>query len=83
MAFVHAGLESSGHDRPRRRLVGFQKVRLPAGESTRITINLDWAMLDVRKDGAWLSEAGAYVIDVGQHACDGAAITLTTARSES
>lgn len=80
VVFVHAGVESSAYERPRRRLVGFRRVHLQAGASAQVTLALDWAMLDIRRAGTWLTEPGTYVVDVGQHAADPHAITLTRSR---
>lgn len=82
VAFVHAGLPGSAHLRPESRLVGFARVEAPAGETTTATIDLDWSMTDLRIEGDWVTEAGDYVVTVGQFAGDPAAIALLVPRGE-
>ena len=53
---VYGSVPGSAHQRPTKRLVGFTKVRLDAGESTEAAIPVDRSLLDVRIDGAWLRE---------------------------
>ena len=74
--FVFAGHESSGHDRPPRRLVGFARVDVAAGHTARLDGDLDWSMLDLRLDGGWVTEPGRYVVEVGLHAGDPSALRL-------
>jgi beta-glucosidase len=81
VVFVHAGVPVSDHDRPPRRLVGFARMLLEAGESTIVEVALDWSALDLRIDDVWLTEPGRYELEVGQYAHDRAAISLTTIRS--
>jgi beta-glucosidase len=78
--FVHAGLDASAHQRPRRRLVGFRRVTVPAGGRSSVIIDLDWSMLDLRLDGGWVTEAGSYSVDVGLHAADPSARRLVVER---
>ena len=73
VVFAFGGLESSAFERPSRRLVGFARVELEAGASETVTIELDWAALDVRIDGKWLTEQATYTVEIGQHAHDPAA----------
>ncbi|HYN33403.1 MAG TPA: glycoside hydrolase family 3 N-terminal domain-containing protein [Ilumatobacteraceae bacterium] len=80
VVFVHAGLDESEHERPARRLVGFGRVDVAAGERSSIVIDLDWSMLDLRLDGAWVTEAGSYSVDVGRFANDPAAHHLAIER---
>ncbi len=70
VVFVWAGLPASRFERPVRRLVGFAKVAVAAGETAAATIELDWSMLAVRHDGAWLTEPGTYDLTIGRHAGD-------------
>ena len=70
VVFVHAGLDTSAHERPQRRLVGFGRAILPAGGRSSVVVDLDWSMLDLRLDGGWVTEAGSYSVDVGFHATD-------------
>ena len=53
---VYASVPGSAHERPAKRLVGFTKVGLDAGESTEAQIPVDRSLLDVRIDGTWLRE---------------------------
>ena len=76
VVFVFAGLDASAHDRPQRRLVAFARRWLGAGTSEPIELVLDWSALDLRLDGAWVTEPGRYVVDVGLHAHDPDAISL-------
>ncbi len=68
--FVHASLVTSAHDRPPRRLVGFTRVVADAGETVTATVDLDWAMVDLRLGGEWVTEPGEYSLSVGQFAGD-------------
>ncbi|MGA7756885.1 MAG: glycoside hydrolase family 3 C-terminal domain-containing protein, partial [Ilumatobacteraceae bacterium] len=76
VVFAFAGLDASVHERPHRRLVGFARRRLGAGTSDPIDLLLDWSAIDLRFDGAWVTEPGRYVVDVGLHAHDPDAISL-------
>jgi beta-glucosidase len=63
--YVHD--DAASVERPYRELKGFQKVFLQPGESTTITIPLDWKALafwDV-KTHAWLTEPGTFTLLVG------------------
>lgn len=81
VVFVHAGVEASRWERPSRRLVGFARVAVPANGAVDVEIELDWSMLDIRLDGDWFTEAGSHVLDVGRHAHDAEAVTLTIDRT--
>lgn len=74
VVFAFAGLPGSAHDRPTRRLVGFQRVRLPAGAEASVEVPVDWGQLDVRIDGTWVTEAGTYRLELGQHDGDAAVV---------
>jgi beta-glucosidase len=76
VVFAFAGLEASVHERPRRRLVGFERTIVDAGAAEHLEIEIDWSGLDVRLDGAWVTEPGRYVIEIGRHAHDPHAISL-------
>jgi beta-glucosidase len=76
VVFAFAGLEASVHERPRRRLVGFARTIVDAGAAEHLEIEIDWSGLDVRLDGAWVTEPGRYVIEIGRHAHDPHAISL-------
>ena len=64
----------SAFERPPRRLIGFAKVSIEAGESRDDHIVIDLAQLDVRSDGGWIRESGDYRLWVAQFAGDPAAI---------
>jgi beta-glucosidase len=81
VVFVHGGLSDSAHDRPPWRLIGFVKVTLEPGESQVVDVVLDWSVLDVRINGAWLTEAGRYELEVGLYAHDPDAVSVTLARA--
>ena len=53
---VFGSVTGSAHERPPKRLVGFAKVRLVAGESSELQIPVDRSLLDLRIDGAWTRE---------------------------
>lgn len=82
VVFVHAGLDGSAVERPRSRLVGFARVHAAAGATASVTIDLDWAALHIRRNGAWWTEPGRYRVEIGQHANDSAALRLSTERTE-
>ena len=46
----------SAHERPSKRLIGFAKVHLAAGENTEAEIPIYRSMLNLRLDGAWVRE---------------------------
>lgn len=81
VVFAHGGADDSDFVRPARRLIGFVRIAVPGGMSVTASIDLDWAMTDLRLDGAWLTEATNYTVEVGQHAHDDAAILLNAPRS--
>ena len=70
VVFIHAGAVHSDVERPARRLIGFARVTAEPGASVSVTIDLDWALMDVRRNGAWFTEPGEYVLDVGRRAHD-------------
>ncbi|MEN8160483.1 MAG: glycoside hydrolase family 3 C-terminal domain-containing protein, partial [Myxococcota bacterium] len=53
---LYGAVPGSAFERPPKRLVGFARVALGPGESRRIAIQADRALLDVRRDGVWLRE---------------------------
>ena len=53
---VYGSVPGSAYERPVKRLIGFAKVRLDAGESTEAQIPVDRSQLDVRINGSWLRE---------------------------
>ncbi len=61
---VYASRETSAIDRPVRWLVGFAPVRLGAGESTEVSIEVP-ARAFAHWDGAWVYEPGTFTLHVG------------------
>ena len=64
--------DESSVGRPERELKGFAKVSLAAGESRRVSIDLDeraFAYWSVRRHD-WTVEAGTFTIAVGRHSRD-------------
>ena len=53
---VYASVPGSAYERPPKRLVGFSRVQLDAGESTDAAVPIDPAVLDLRIDGSWVRE---------------------------
>jgi len=62
---VYGSVPGSTYERPPKRLVGFAKVRLAAGESTELRIPVDRSQLDLRIDGAWIREDSPVEYSVG------------------
>lgn len=67
-----AGASSVGATQPPKRLVGFQKVDLAAGESKQVTLSIDPAAsnhpLSVwsKAYNLWITPAGTYTVQVGK-----------------
>jgi beta-glucosidase len=53
-----------------QRLVGFQRVDLAAGESTKVTFNIDPRLVANWNGGGWTVKAGTYQFALGQSATD-------------
>ena len=53
---VYGSVAGSAHRRPPKRLVGFTKVRLDAGDSIETAITVDRSLLDLRISGVWVRE---------------------------
>lgn len=53
---VYGSVPGSTHQRPRQRLVGFAKVGLDAGQRAQVLIEVERSLLDLRLDGAWVTE---------------------------
>ncbi|WP_420366894.1 beta-glucosidase [Curtobacterium sp. L3-7] len=68
---VYASRETSAIDRPVRWLVGFAPVRLGAGESTEVSIEVP-ARAFAHWDGAWAYEPGTFTLHVGASVADAA-----------
>ena len=70
------GLPGSAWERPARRLVGFRRVRVAAGAAVRVAVDLHPEVLDVRVGDRWVTEAGAYRLEVGRWSGDPDAVVL-------
>ncbi|MFJ3385925.1 MULTISPECIES: beta-glucosidase [unclassified Curtobacterium] len=68
---VYASRATSAVDRPVRWLVGFAPVRLGAGESTEVSIEVP-ARAFAHWDGAWAYEPGTFTLHVGASVVDAA-----------
>jgi beta-glucosidase len=55
--FIFASVPDSAYQRPKRRLVGFRRINMRAGEVATTAIPLDLRQLAIRQDGRWLWEA--------------------------
>ncbi|MCH5153361.1 MAG: glycoside hydrolase family 3 C-terminal domain-containing protein [Clostridiales bacterium] len=53
-----------GYMRPKRQLVGFEKVFVASGQSLDVTVHLDSRAFSIYADGAFRVVAGEYVISV-------------------
>ena len=73
---VYGGLPSTRFERPARRLLGFARVELAAGETRRVEIPVSLRTLAVRRDGTWLVERGRYALAVARHAADPGALRI-------
>ncbi len=67
---VYASRGASLVDRPVRWLVGFAPVRLDAGESTEVSIEVPARAFAHWQDGAWRYEPGAFTLHVGASVTD-------------
>ncbi|MFG2591292.1 fibronectin type III-like domain-contianing protein [Streptomyces sp. NPDC048438] len=62
---LYAGLPAGAQAEP-RRLIGFRKVTLASGASTRITFSVSARDLSVWAAGAWKLTPGSYTIHAGR-----------------
>ena len=53
---VYGAVPESAYERAAKRLVGFAKVRLEAGTEAEVAVPISRSVLDVRVDGAWVTE---------------------------
>jgi beta-glucosidase len=65
---LYVGVTDSAFSRPQRRLAGFKRVELAAGESETISLPIDEAALAIRANGTWLIEDKPLRVEVGLHA---------------
>ncbi|MEU1163363.1 glycoside hydrolase family 3 C-terminal domain-containing protein [Streptomyces sp. NPDC005921] len=81
---VYASRPDSTFDRPRRWLVGFAAIRLAAGESAEVAVEVP-TRLFAHWDGDWCYEPGSYPLGIGTDAVDlplSVNVTLIEHRSE-
>ena len=62
---VYGSVPGSEYRRPPKRLVGFKKIRLDAGETRTLSIPVDVRMLDLRISGDWQTEKRPVLLSVG------------------
>jgi len=69
--------------RPARRLVGFARAEVAAGETAVVELEVPWARLAVRDitTHRWEVPAGSYALSVGRHAGDTRAVEVVIERS--
>jgi beta-glucosidase len=67
---VYGGLPTSRYERPAQRLLGFQRIEVPAGASATVDIPITLRTLAIRDHGGWLLEPGLYTITIAHHAAD-------------
>jgi beta-glucosidase-like glycosyl hydrolase len=79
---LYVGLPGGTVERPRRRLVGFAKVPVPAGESRTVTIPVSLEPLMVRDGDTWWLEPGEWRIEAARHCGDPDAVTALVALDE-
>ncbi|GAA4782806.1 beta-glucosidase family protein [Microbacterium gilvum] len=70
---VYVGDVEASVDRPVRELKGFAKVRLAAGASERVRIELDERAFAFWGESGWTVEPGAFTVEVGTSSRDIAA----------
>jgi beta-glucosidase len=78
---VYASRAGTAIDRPVRWLVGFAPVRLGAGESTEVSIEVParaFAHWVGERDGSWGYEPGEFTLHVGGSVVDDAGIASVT-----
>ncbi|SEI15125.1 MULTISPECIES: glycoside hydrolase family 3 C-terminal domain-containing protein [unclassified Leifsonia] len=66
---VYASRKKSSIDRPERWLVGFASVRLAAGESTTVSIDIDERAF-AHWEGGWRWEPGEFALHIGTSVSD-------------
>jgi beta-glucosidase len=78
---VYAG-RPADRTRPARRLVGFARVEVAAGDTAEVVLRIPWSRLAVRdpQARAWALPAGTYVLTVGRHSADLDAVDLVVDR---
>ena len=72
--FIFASVPGSAYRRPKRRLVGFHRISLHAGEIGKVAIPLDIRQLAIRCDGKWLWENLALRFEAARRSGDPLAV---------
>ena len=69
---IYAGLSGSKIERPRRRLVGFGRVDLTAGQTHAVVVQVPLRSLAIRDVNShdWLLESGNWNIEIAKYAGD-------------
>ena len=62
---VYGSVPDSAYKRAPKRLVGFSKVHLDTGSEAEIAVPINSSVLDVRANGAWLTEDRPTQLSVG------------------
>lgn len=62
---VYGAVPGSAYQRAPKRLVGFAKVSLEAGAEAEVAVPINRLVLDVRADGAWVTEELPVQLSVG------------------
>jgi beta-glucosidase len=73
---VYGGVPDSQFDRIERRLVGFACIDVLAGATTSVDLEVDLSILDIRKNGTWITEPLPVHLWVGQYAYDPQSVEL-------
>ena len=76
---VYAERKQSHVDRPQRWLVGFETLRLDAGATASVGLEVSWRRLSHWADGAWQLERGDYRLVAGLSSRDDGCSTTVTA----
>ncbi len=62
---VYGSVPGSAYERAPKRLLGFAKVLLEAGSTAEVAVPISWSVLDVRVNGAWVTEDRPVQLSVG------------------
>lgn len=64
LVLVYGGVRDSRFERPLRRLLGFGRIELSAGESAELEVPISPQVLAVRQEGRWQMEPGSYELTI-------------------
>ena len=67
---LYAGLSQSSQARPKKELVGFEKVFLEAGESRTVSLDFEFPKIFDTSSNTYVTERGAYDVYVGSSVSD-------------